>query len=96
MRTLLLQRYAQQRGFAAGLVLALLAFAFLCPVMLPTVCSGSQQPCQSQPCWLLMSGPLVPVLSVFAWLLGTTSFTLLREHPLLLFKPPRLVLLQLL
>jgi hypothetical protein len=89
MRTRLLGRYSYHRGFAFGLVIALLAFAFLCPVMLPALCSGSQQTCQSQPCWLLVSGTIVPLLIVFAWLLWTTRCTLLREHPVLLFRPPR-------
>lgn len=70
--------------------IALLAFAFMCPVMLPALCSGGQQTCQSQICWLLVSGAIVPVLIVFAWFLWAARFTLPREYPLLLFRPPRL------
>lgn len=89
MYTFLFRRYAQHQGIVAGLAIILLAFAFLCPTMLPTVCAGNQQTCQSQTCWLLESAVVVPVLIVFAWLLWVGRFTLSHEYPLLLFRPPR-------
>ena len=89
MRTILLRQSSYQRGFALGLVLALLAFAFWCPVMLPVLCSGSQHTCQSQTCWLLVSGAIVPAFIVLTWALWVTRFTWRREHSVLLFRPPR-------
>jgi len=71
-------------------VAALLVLAFACPVMLPALCSSGQQTCQSQMCWLLVSGPTVAVLIVLAWLWWAVRFPLPREYPLLLFRPPRL------
>jgi hypothetical protein len=89
MRHFLCKRYAHHRGVAAGLVLILLAVAFGSPVMVPGMCASSQQSCQSLADWLLVSVPLLAVATVAVWFLWTTDFTLLREHPLLLFKPPR-------
>ena len=95
MRHLLSRWHFYHHGLAVGLVVALLALAFLCPVMHPALCSSGQQSCQSQTCWLLASGPMVPVLIVLAWLLWATRLTLQREYPLLLFRPPRPCLLRL-
>ena len=89
MAILLYRRYAHHRGFVAGITILLLAFAFLCPAMLPAVCAGNQQTCQSQACWLLESAVAVPVLIVFAWIVWVRRFPLPREYRLLLFKPPR-------
>lgn len=95
MRHLLSRWHFSHQGLAVGLVVALVAFAFLCPIMLPSRCSSGQQSCQSQTCWLLASGPMMPVLIVLAWLLWATRVPLLREYPLLLFRPPRPCLLPL-
>jgi hypothetical protein len=43
MRYFLCRRYAHRRGLAAGLVLILLAFAVMCPVMVPTMGSSNPQ-----------------------------------------------------
>ena len=95
MHHLLSGWHCYHQGLAVGLVVALLAFAFLCPVMRPALCSSDQHSCQSQTCWLLASGPMMPVLIVLAWLLWATRFPLRREYPLRLFRPPRPCLLQL-
>jgi hypothetical protein len=92
MNSRLFRRYAHHRGFVAGVAIILLAFAFVCPAMLPTVCVGHQHTCQNQTCWLLASSVVVPVLIVFAWLSWMMRFTLPLEYPLLLFRPPRLSL----
>jgi hypothetical protein len=89
MRTFLVRRYAHHRGFAVGLAIALLAFVFLCPAMLPAACAGHHQTCQGQTCWILGSGAVLPVLIIFAWKLLVMLFPLSREYPLLLFRPPR-------
>lgn len=89
MRTFPVRRYAHHRGFVVGIAIALLAFVFLCPAMLPAACAGHQQTCQSQTCWLLGSGAVVPVLIVFVWHLWVMLFPLSREYPLLLYRPPR-------
>jgi hypothetical protein len=89
MRYFLCKWYVHHRKLAAALVLILLAFAVLCPVMVPAMGSNTQQSCQGQTCWLLVSVPLLAVAIVSARFLWTTDFILLREHPLLLFKPPR-------
>jgi hypothetical protein len=91
-----LRRYVYCRGLALGLAVALLTLAFTCPLMLPTFCASNQQSCQSPTCWLLVSGSVVPVLVVFIWFLWATAFALPREYPLLLFRPPRPLLPQLL
>ena len=72
------------------MVIGLLAFVFMCPVMLPGLCSSGQQTCQSQMYWLLVSRLTVAVLIVLAWLWWAVRFPLPREYPLLLFRPPRL------
>jgi hypothetical protein len=88
-----LQRYVlQYRGLALGLAIALLALAFVCPLMLPAFCSSTQQSCQSPTCWLLVSSSLIPVLIVSVRFLWATTFALPREYPMLLFRPPRLLL----
>jgi isoprenylcysteine carboxyl methyltransferase (ICMT) family protein YpbQ len=89
MRHFVCKRYAHHRGLAAGLVLILLTFAFVCLVMVPTMDSSNQQSCQSLTCWLLISVPLLAVAIVSTRFLWTTGFTLLREHGLRLFRPPR-------
>jgi hypothetical protein len=89
MRHFLCKWYAYHRGLAAGLVLILLAVATVCPLMLPAICSGSHQGCQSQTCWLLVSVPLLAVAIVAVWFLWAARFILLQEHPLRLFRPPR-------
>jgi hypothetical protein len=61
--------------------------------MLPTLCAGGQQICQDHTCWLLVPGPVIPALAVFAWLLGVSHLTLLREYSLLPFRPPRAFLM---
>jgi hypothetical protein len=91
-----LRQYFYCRGLALGLAVALLALAFVCPLMLSAFCSSHQQSCQSPTCWLLVSGSVVPILIVFIWFLWATAFTLPREYPLLLFRPPRPLLPQLL
>lgn len=82
-----------QRGCLVGVAIAVLVFSLLCPVMLPALCAGTQQTCPYQSCWVLLSGIVLPVLSLFAGLPWAMRFALLSEHPLRLFRPPRPVLL---
>lgn len=90
MRTCAVRLEAYHRFFAVGLAIALLALASLCPAMLPAICATShQQTCQSQPCWLLVTRVVLPLLLVFAWHLRVLRFTLPSEYALLLFRPPR-------
>ncbi len=95
MRTRLFRQYLYHRGLVAGVVIALLLLAFMCPVMLPALCSGSQQTCQHHTCWLLELGSIILVIAVFVWLLWVARFALPREYPLLLFRPPRPLFLNL-
>jgi hypothetical protein len=92
MHMVLSRWHFYHHGLAVGTIVVLLALAFACPVMSPALCSGGQQPCQSHTCELLVSGPTMAVLLVFAGLWWAARFPLLREHPLLLFRPPRLYL----
>ena len=92
MRMVLSRWHFSHHGLAVGTIVVLLALAFACPVMVPALCSGGQQTCQSHTCELLVSGPTLAVLLVFAGLWWAARVPLLREHPLPLFRPPRLCL----
>ncbi len=95
MRTRLFRQSLSHRGFVAGVVIALLVLAFMCPVMQPAFCSGGQQVCQHHTCWLLELGSIILVIVAFACLLWVARFALPREYPLLLFRPPRPLFLNL-
>ena len=88
MRTLLRRWPIAGPGLVAGLIVALLLLPFVCPILMPESCTGGQQACQSHPCWLLVLGPSVLVVAVFAGLVRTAHGTPVLAYPSPLFRRP--------
>ena len=90
MFSLRVQHYRYDRCLVAGIILAVVLFAFICPMMmLPGLCASSQQICQAPVCLFMMLACASPVLVVFAWLFWSVKAALPQEYALRLFRPPR-------
>ncbi len=79
------------KGFILGVVIIVCGLVLVWPIMLLGLCTGDQQPCQYHTCWSLILGfPLFAMLIAFRFCDVSPRITL-SEHPLWLFRPPRLL-----
>ena len=90
MRSMLGQSDKQYRALALALGMAILALAFLGHVNAVDSHHGPEPSCHHHTCWILAPEPTLPSVIVLAWFPLGFRFTLLREHSLLIFKPPQL------
>lgn len=83
------QPYQKRRVLALALGMAILALAFLGHVNATDSHHGPEQACHHHTCWMLAPEPTLPSVIVLAWFSMVFRLTLLQEHTLLVFKPPR-------
>ncbi len=90
MRYLLFKKYKLCRLLAIVVSVAILVLAILGNVNLVDSHHSTDHRCHHHTCWLLMQEVTLPCVIILAWFSLMFSFAMLREHVLLLFKPPRL------
>jgi hypothetical protein len=94
MRILLFRGHPQHStsiaGLAGVLIASLLVLALLCPLGVLRAHQGGQEVCPHYP-WFLVPGAAILLVAAVSWLPHASRFSRLREYPLLVFRPPRLV-----
>ncbi len=77
-------------GVTLVLIAGLLAFAVLCQIGVPEASHDTQWVCQHAPWYVVSSVPLA-FITILVWLLPILRQVCFQAHPLLVFRPPRLV-----
>lgn len=91
MRSVVMQQHDQNRILVVILIVMILMLALLGPINAVDSDHGTEPSCHHHACWLLVPKPTLPSVTIVAWFSCVFRFTLLREHVLLVFKPPRLL-----
>jgi len=90
MRFVVMQQHDQHRPLGVALGVAILMLALLGQVNAVDAHHGTEFSCHHHACWLLEPEQTLPWVAIAAWFSCVFHFVLLREHVLLVFKPPRL------